>query len=295
MKLEELNLILQKRYLVEQEKKATAEKTFKEELKNEILKIIHLAELAIEDNSEEAYKAYEEAREKVEDISDKPVFISFKIGLSYMDCFMNIDSTRIIITRCMLESDVCKQLDSLLAESYRFNNRGEEHKVNFDSYLEFSLTESTIKLAFSAKPSACGGFTDEERQIIKKFSSDIKEILPSSEEIPEAGEVSVDLTVTLKCYGIDISKLGQSSQNSDNSSTMEENDLVNKQKLLAMSIDELDFSVRAYNAMKCNGIYTIGDLMQISLRDLKQFKRAGAKTVNEVLEKLHKIGLELNP
>lgn len=291
MKLEELYLNLQERYPIEQEKKAAAEKSFKEELKNEILKIIHFAQLAIEGDSENVYTAYEQARERVGDISNKPVYISFKIGPSYIDCFMHIELTQSFITRFMLESDVCEHLNSLLDLAYRFNNRGEEHRVRFDSYIEFSLTESTIKLGFSAKPSASGGFTDEERKIIKKFISDIKEMFPNSEEIPEPGEVTVDLTVTLKCYGIDINTLVQSAQNSNSFSCIKDNNMTDKQKLLAMSVHELNLSTRAYNVMKYKNILTVGDLVQIPEKEFKLYKNVGAKTVKEIREKLLEIGL----
>lgn len=299
MKLEELYLTLQERYPVEQEKNAAAEKVFKEELKKEILAIIHYAERAIDNNSEKVYRAYEKAREGQEDSINKPVYISFEINEVYVKFYMHVGNNSVFINQLLLNYDIGIHLNDLLRKSYCYDTSGssfaKENSVQFNSYLEFCLNKSKIKLKFSAKPSRTGAFKVEERTIIKKFISDIKEIFPNSEEIPEPSSYKADLTVTLKCFGTEISNLGQSAQNSESASDTEENDLIDEQKLLAMSIDELNFSTRAHNVATRNDIFTIGDLVQLSESEFKCLKNVGTKTFKEIQQKLQEIGLTMKP
>lgn len=51
-------------------------------------------------------------------------------------------------------------------------------------------------------------------------------------------------------------------------------------------IEELQLSVRAYNCLKRAGIRTIEDLMQFSVKELKEIKNFGQKSANEVIQKL---------
>jgi DNA-directed RNA polymerase subunit alpha len=55
---------------------------------------------------------------------------------------------------------------------------------------------------------------------------------------------------------------------------------------LNVLIEELQLSVRAYNCLKRVNIQTIADLMQYSVKDLKEIKNFGQKSANEVVKKL---------
>lgn len=56
---------------------------------------------------------------------------------------------------------------------------------------------------------------------------------------------------------------------------------------LDILIEELQLSVRAYNCLKRVNIKTIADLVQYSVKELKEIKNFGQKSANEVVEKLH--------
>ena len=56
---------------------------------------------------------------------------------------------------------------------------------------------------------------------------------------------------------------------------------------LGILIEELQLSVRAYNCLKRVNIKTIADLVQYSVKELKEIKNFGQKSANEVVEKLH--------
>ena len=64
---------------------------------------------------------------------------------------------------------------------------------------------------------------------------------------------------------------------------------------LSLAIDELDISSRATNTLKKLGIQTIGDLVKMTEKDLKEAKSIGRKALKEIKEALADLGLELVP
>lgn len=58
-------------------------------------------------------------------------------------------------------------------------------------------------------------------------------------------------------------------------------------------IEELQFSVRAYNGLKRAEINTVGDLMKMSLSDLEKVKNLGKVSLNEIVEKLKEYGYNM--
>lgn len=65
------------------------------------------------------------------------------------------------------------------------------------------------------------------------------------------------------------------------------------QRACETSIDELDFSVRASNAMKRAGIFTIGEVIDlIASEDLTRIRNLGKKTVNEIKTRILLFGYD---
>jgi DNA-directed RNA polymerase subunit alpha len=62
---------------------------------------------------------------------------------------------------------------------------------------------------------------------------------------------------------------------------------------LALTIEELNLSVRSYNCLKREGINTVGDLVQKSEAELMDIRNFGQKSIEEVKEKLAELGLSL--
>jgi len=68
-----------------------------------------------------------------------------------------------------------------------------------------------------------------------------------------------------------------------------------KEKVLEMSIDELELSVRSYNCLKRAGINTVEELTNKTSEDMMKVRNLGRKSLDEVLAKLKELGLQLNP
>lgn len=66
-----------------------------------------------------------------------------------------------------------------------------------------------------------------------------------------------------------------------------------KDKILDMSIEELDFSVRSYNCLKRAGINTVGELIQKTEEEMMKVRNLGKKSLEEVDDKLKSLGLSL--
>ena len=84
---------------------------------------------------------------------------------------------------------------------------------------------------------------------------------------------------------------------SDNAKTTEiviEKDNDKKEKVLEMTIEELDLSVRAYNCLKRAGINTVEDLISRSEGDMIKVRNLGRKSLDEVIGKLHALKLSLH-
>ena len=66
-----------------------------------------------------------------------------------------------------------------------------------------------------------------------------------------------------------------------------------KEKVLEMTIEELDLSVRSFNCLKRAGINTVEDLTTKTEEDMMKVRNLGKKSLDEVINKLHSFGLDL--
>lgn len=85
------------------------------------------------------------------------------------------------------------------------------------------------------------------------------------------------------------------SENAKTAEVMVEKEDDEKEKVLEMSIDELELSVRSYNCLKRAGINTVEELCNKTSEDMMKVRNLGRKSLEEVLTKLKELGLQLNP
>ena len=67
------------------------------------------------------------------------------------------------------------------------------------------------------------------------------------------------------------------------------------EKVMEMTIEDLDLSVRAYNCLKRAGINTVAELVQRNQEDMMKVRNLGKKSLEEVEQKLQALGLGLRP
>ncbi|MDO5557093.1 MAG: DNA-directed RNA polymerase subunit alpha [Clostridia bacterium] len=85
---------------------------------------------------------------------------------------------------------------------------------------------------------------------------------------------------------IDLSEIAKNTQ------IMVEKEQSNKEKVLEMSIDDLELSVRSYNCLKRAGIAVVEDLINKKEDELMKTRNLGKKSFDEVVNKIHDLGLE---
>jgi len=85
------------------------------------------------------------------------------------------------------------------------------------------------------------------------------------------------------------------SDNAKNAEIMVEKEETKKEKVLEMTIEELDLSVRSYNCLKRAGIKTVEDLISRTEEDMMKVRNLGRKSLEEVVNKLKALGLSLAP
>ncbi len=77
-------------------------------------------------------------------------------------------------------------------------------------------------------------------------------------------------------------------------STVVEKAEAQRDKVLEMTIEELDLSVRSFNCLKRAGINTVEDLLVKTEEDMMKVRNLGRKSLEEVIQKLGDMGLSLS-
>ena len=85
------------------------------------------------------------------------------------------------------------------------------------------------------------------------------------------------------------------SEATKNTEIMIEKEESKKEKVLEMTIEELDLSVRSYNCLKRAGIVNVEDLTNKTEDDMMKVRNLGRKSLEEVTNKLHSLGLNFMP
>lgn len=83
------------------------------------------------------------------------------------------------------------------------------------------------------------------------------------------------------------------SEQGHNTEIMVEKDDKNNSKVLEMTIEELDLSVRSFNCLKRAGINTVEDLTNRTEDDMMKVRNLGRKSLEEVVQKLNSLGFDL--
>ena len=135
------------------------------------------------------------------------------------------------------------------------------------------------KVSYSVEDTRVGQVTDYDKLTIEVWANGSilsKEALASAAQILTNNmRLFIDLTVN-------VVRVDYNEPESDN-----------KGKVLEMTIEELDLSVRAFNCLKRAGINTVAELVQRNQEDMMKVRNLGKKSLEEVEQKLVALGLAL--
>ena len=143
-----------------------------------------------------------------------------------------------------------------------------------------SIYSPVLKVTFKVEATRVEQRTDFDRLIL---DVETKESMLPRDAVASAGSTLVELFglakgLNVEAEGID---LGEAPAEADGSAD------------LAQPIEDLELTVRSYNCLKREGIHTVGELVARSEADLMDIRNFGAKSIDEVKEKLYELGLSL--
>ena len=141
-----------------------------------------------------------------------------------------------------------------------------------------SIYTPVSKVNYTVENVRVGQYTDREQLAVEVWTNGT--IRPDS-AVSLAAKIMNDL---LSLF-IDLS---EEAKNTDIIVEKEEN---KKEKVLEMTIEELDLSVRSYNCLKRAGINNVEDLANKSEEDMMKVRNLGRKSLEEVINKLNQLGL----
>ena len=140
-----------------------------------------------------------------------------------------------------------------------------------------SIYTPVLKVNYNIENTRVGQITDYDKLTLDVWTNGV---VNAQEAVSLAAKV---LTEHLNLF-VDLSDKGYSTE------IMVEKDDKGKEKVLEMTIEELDLSVRSFNCLKRAGINTVEDLINKSEEDMMKVRNLGRKSLEEVIVKLQTLG-----
>lgn len=143
-----------------------------------------------------------------------------------------------------------------------------------------SIYTPVLKVNYTVENTRVGQITDYDKLTLEVWTDGT---ISAKEAVSLAARIMTEhlnLFVTL-------------SQEAMDAEIMVEKDDKGKEKVLEMTIEELDLSVRSFNCLKRAGINTVEDLISKSEEDMMKVRNLGRKSLEEVINKLASLGFSL--
>jgi len=144
-----------------------------------------------------------------------------------------------------------------------------------------SIYSPVTKVNYQVEPARVGGNSNYDKLTLEISTNGTIE---SEEALSLASKILMD---HLSLF-VNLSETAQLTENM--SATL---DNTKPEYVLDKPIEELDFSVRAYNSLKRGGINTVSDLTEMNYTEIQKIKNLGKKSFEEVLAKLSGLGIEI--
>ena len=144
-----------------------------------------------------------------------------------------------------------------------------------------SIYTPVLKVNYNVEPTRVGQSIDFDKLNLEVWTNGI---ISAQEAVSLAAKI---LTEHLNLF-VDLSDAGS------NTEIMVEKDDKGKEKVLEMTIEELDLSVRSFNCHKRAGINTVEDLINKSEEEMMKVRNLGRKSLEEVIWKMNSLGFNLH-
>ena len=174
--------------------------------------------------------------------------------------------------RGYVSQDRNKQLDAQM--------RGSNISAPIGTIFTDSIYTPVYNVSFNVENTRVGNITDFDKLVI---------------EVETNGTITAKEAVSFgaKILNEHLNLFVDLSDDAKNVEILVEREETKKEKVLEMTIEELDMSVRSFNCLKRAGIDTVEDLTNRTEEDMIKVRNLGKKSLEEVIQKLHSLGLEL--
>ncbi len=143
-----------------------------------------------------------------------------------------------------------------------------------------SIYTPVTKVNYTVENVRVGQYTDREELAVEVWTNGT---IKPDDAVSLAAKIMNELLLLF----VDLS------EDAKNTEIIVEKEESKKEKVLEMTIEELDLSVRSYNCLKRAGINTVEDLTNKSEEDMMKVRNLGRKSLEEVINKLNGLGLYL--
>ena len=143
-----------------------------------------------------------------------------------------------------------------------------------------SIYTPVLKVNYTVDNTRVGQITDYDKLTLDVWTNGV---INAQEAVSLAAKV---LTEHLNLF-VNLSDKASSAE------VMVEKDDKGKEKILEMTIEDLDLSVRSFNCLKRAGINRVEDLINKSEEDMMKVRNLGRKSLEEVIQKLNSLGFSL--
>ena len=144
-----------------------------------------------------------------------------------------------------------------------------------------SIYTPVLKVNYTVENTRVGQITDYDKLTIEVWTDGI---INANEAVSLAARI---MTEHLNLF-VNLSEEAMGAE------IMVEKDDKGKEKVLEMTIEELDLSVRSFNCLKRAGINTVEDLISKSEDEMMKVRNLGRKSLEEVISKLESLGFKLS-
>jgi DNA-directed RNA polymerase subunit alpha len=143
-----------------------------------------------------------------------------------------------------------------------------------------SVYTPVLKVNFSVENTRVGNMTDFDKLTLEVWTDST---LSARDAVSLGAKILADLLMIFTDLSEEVGK----------SNTVVVKPESQRDKILEMTIEELDLSVRSFNCLKRAGINTVDDLVAKSESDMMKVRNLGRKSLEEVINKLQTMGLSL--
>ncbi|NLY48331.1 MAG: DNA-directed RNA polymerase subunit alpha [Clostridiales bacterium] len=191
-----------------------------------------------------------------------------------------LNPDQVIATLCGPESRLYMELTITNGRGYVSADRNKKDELPIGVIPIDSVYTPVERVNMSVENTRVGQITDYDKLTLDVYTDGT---LAPDEALSLAAKI---LSVHLDSF-IDLSEHAKTAE------IMVEKEDNEKEKVLEMSIDELELSVRSYNCLKRAGINTVEELTNKTAEDMMKVRNLGRKSLEEVLSKLKELGLSL--